>query len=209
MGLLQPTANRMHVLKIFHEEPAALGASFDGGDSPEAFLSALADAPRYFRLYLAGSVEPSEGHAAATGLSTLPEGAWKPALAKALGFALKPPPALARLVPGGWHVLPGSSGFDLTLPSVLSSDNAPQRLAALRALLDAGCTVLHAEPAPDGFDLHVFAPRPLLDRFLAALPPARDGLRRFAAPYRSLRSEAKFYFERWGALPPPPGLVEV
>ena len=104
---------------------------------------------------------------------------------------------------------PGAQAFDLGLPAALSSAHAPAHRAALRALLDAACTVLHAEPAPDGFDLHVFAPRPLLDRFLAALPPARDGLRRFAAPYRSLRSEAKFYFERWGELPPPAGLLEV
>lgn len=199
----------MHVLKIFHEEPAALGATFGGGDTPEAFLGALADAPRYHRLYLTGSVAPDEGHADATGLSALPDGMWKPALAKALGFALQPPAVLQRLVPDVWHVLPGRQPFDVALTGALSSDDAPTRLAALRALLDAGCTVLHAEPAPDGYDLHVFAPRPLLDRFLAALPPARDGLRRFAAPYRSLRSEAKFYFERWGQLPPPPGLVEV
>ncbi|MCA0267806.1 MAG: hypothetical protein LCH53_01075 [Bacteroidetes bacterium] len=199
----------MYVLKIFHEEPAALGASFDGGESAEAFLSALGAAPRYVRLYLTGSVAPNEGHADATGLSALPEEAWKPALAKTLGLEHQTPSALDRLAPGAWHVLPESDRFDRSLTGALSSDDAPTRLAALRALLDAGCTVLHAEPAPDGFDLHVFAPHPLLDRFVAALPPARGDLRRFAAPYRSLRSEAKFYFERWGALPPPSGLVEV
>jgi len=196
------------VLKVFHEEPAALGTPAGSGpagraDSAEAFLASLADAPRYFRLYLAGSVAPREGHAEATGLSALPASMWAPALAAALGVPLA---SVAGLVPGAWRV-PGSNGSpDL---SELGSDDTPAHLAALRRMLDNGDAVLHAVPAPDGFDLHAFAPRPLLDRFVAALPPREPGQRRFAAPFRALRSEAKFYFERWGTLPPPAGLVEV
>ena len=199
-----PCASPQYVLKVFHEEPAALGATGNGGDSAEAFLMALAAAPRYHRLYLAGSVEPREGHAEATGLSTLPAAMWRPALAAALE---RSPEALADLIPGAWRVMRGngSSGG----PEELGSHDSPTRLAALRALLDAGCAVLHAEPAPDGFDLSVFSPHPLRDRFLAALPLREAGQRRFAAPFRALRSEAKFYFERWGDRTPPPGLVEI
>lgn len=209
----------MQVLKVFYEEPAALGsAGLAGGPGAEpgaggvddgaAFLDALRARPASGRVYLAGT----DLGANRAGLTALPPAAWATPLGVVLGpsvwafdgvhvrrAALTDP--LARVEVFAWGPAPPD-------PLGLSAALVPERplaLAAVAALLAGGHAVAFPVPAADGHDLDVFAPFPLHGRLVAALRAAPvAGVRRFVAPLARMRSESKFHFERWalpGALP--------
>ncbi|WP_397546190.1 hypothetical protein ABUL39_09030 [Rhodothermus marinus] len=191
------------ILKVFYEEPAAL--------EPDAFVwPAPPDAPRYYRLYLAGT----DLDTLRIGLTTLHPDAFLPALlsllqrwphrwqvtlsgsvrplaAEALSSVLEAPAETAALVGAVLEPLPVD-------PAPLATADDQGRLPVLRRLLDAGCLVALREPAHHGYDWHLFAPEPLLERLKAALQahPVPD-VRRFLVPYQKARSEERFYFEQW------------
>ena len=222
----------MFVLKVFYEEPAALGhaPASPAADAPgiPAALAALLAPPggAHHRLYLAGT-DLARPDAPRTGLTTLPFAAWRDPLAAVLDARPGAPhpldwfapdgarlPPLADTADWGAHVaLVGFDGAPGDLGRLLEDAARPalaDALAAVRALLVRGATVLRPEPAPDGHDLSVFSPVPLRDRLVDALRAApAPGVRRFVAPYQKMRSEPRFYFERWGLDPLLPFVEEI
>lgn len=203
----------MIVVKYFHEEPAALeqlaadaGPDARAGAEPrtlEAFLSA----PSHFRGYLAATDLETGATGATAGssaeawvdavIAALGRGGWWTGLPDATWQPADPARVLAASAPGTTVVTgPGAPAPDLEV--VEAAGGLRRSLPALRALLDAGMTVLVAEPAPDGADWSVFDARPLADRLRSAFAarPA-EGVRRFVIPFREARGEHRFYFERY------------
>ncbi len=230
----------MNALKVFYDEPAATGRPVAlpplGGDiDGDALLAALRAAPIESRLYISGTHTAADG-TALSALSALPSGAWLAPLlavletradgtpdarrwassadpAQAPDLAATPLAlwtrhlALARIADGD----AASADALARLQRRPASGSATLDRPSLHALLDRGVTLLVPEPVADGFDLSVYAPAPLRDRLadaLAAYPSG--GVRRFLAPYRTTRSEARFHFDRWDAgMPLPAGIVEI
>ena len=198
----------MRVVKYFYEEPASLEAlaplearsARDPGAaiSMEDFLAA----PRYYRGYLAGSVL-IDG-AWQTGVTALLDPCdWLESLCSVLGAKTvrrvrnrkeRSTPLRRALVSAqpGDLVLVGNAGAapDLEGPT-------RQTLTGLTPLLDAGATVLLAEPAPDGADWTVLSPVPLADSLRQAFAQVQSAAQRFVIPHLRARGEHKFYFERY------------
>ena len=230
----------MDVLKVFHEEPAATGRLVAlpplGGDiDGDALLAALRAAPIESRLYLSGTHTRDDG-SALSALSALPPGAWLAPLlavldtrpdgtpdarrwASAADPAATPDLAATPLALWARHlaaarIADGDAASADALARVQrrpSSGSATLDRPSLHALLDGGATILVPEPVADGFDLSVYAPAPLRGRLADALAAhPSGGVRRFLAPYRTTRSEARFHFDRWEAgMPLPAGIVEL
>lgn len=227
------------ILKVFWEEPAALGrrTGFPADtDDAAALLDALARAPSDSRLYLSAT-HADAGGTAASALSALDHGDWIDALSRTLVDAVDARPTPTGAARRRWMVAHDGLAPDLCATPLprwpralarIAPDDAAARDAldalvgdgpetgsaalsreALHALLDAGAAVLVPEPVADGLDLSVYAPVPLRDRLRAALAAAPvRGLRRFLAPYRTTRSEARFHFDRWEAGMPLPAGIE-
>ena len=217
----------MDVVKVFVEDPAALGGGSalraplrPTDDSAEAFLAALrAPASPFARAYLAGT-RLGDGSRPVVGLTAVDALAWADALlawagdrawtrltagGRATGvLAREAREALAR--PGGTLALalgPGPIPADILATIVLG--DAALSADALRTLLlaDATVAVLRPEPAHDGHDWSVVARSPD-----ASGRGLRDAL---AAAFRAcpapagvrrillprVRGESKFYFEQW------------
>ncbi len=226
------------VLKVFWEEPAALGrpdAFPAAGADADGFFEALGPVPTDSRLYVSGT-HTDPGGVVRSALSALDHGAWIDALLAVLedraaeqgperrrwatadgtlapDLHATPLPrwsrALARLTDtdvGGAEALRG-----LLDPTGRATGSAALDRPRLHALLDGGAPVLLVEPVSDGLDLSVYAPVPLRDRLRAAFAARRvPGVRRFLAPHRTTRSEARFHFDRWTPdLPLPSGIEEV
>lgn len=191
------------ILKVFYEEPAAL--------EPDAFVwPAPPDAPRYYRLYLAGTdldtlrigltaLRPEAFLPALHALlqrwphrwRVTAQGSVQPLLGEALPSVLEAPAETVALVGGPSETLPVD-------PAPLATADDQGRLPVLRRLLDAGCLVALREPAHHGYDWHLFAPEPLLERLEASLRAHHvSGVRRFLVPYQKARTEERFYFEQW------------
>jgi len=191
------------ILKVFYEEPAAL--------EPDAFVwPAPPDASRYYRLYLAGTdldtlrigLTALRSDAFLPALLSLlqrwphrwqvtPSGSVRPLAAETLSTVLEAPAETAALVGVTSELLPVD-------PAPLATADDQGRLPLLRRLLDAGCLVAIREPAHHGYDWHLFAPEPLLERLEAALRAHPvPGVRRFLVPYQKARTEERFYFEQW------------
>ncbi len=226
--------------KAFTDEPAALGRplAWPGsgeGDADDVLRAALAAPPTDSRLYLSGTHLRADG-SAISALSAIPQAPWLAPLLAVLDTREDgTPDGRAWLWPGEggarapdlldtplalWTRDLAYARLDPRRPFVdwlgrlqrrPASGSATLDRPSLHALLDLGAAVLVPVPVADGFDLSVYAPLPLRDRFAAALAahPA-PGLRRFLAPYRTTRSEARFHFDRWTPdMPLPPGVVEV
>jgi len=191
------------ILKVFYEEPAALES--------DAFVwPAPPDTPRYYRLYLAGTdldtlrigLTALRSDAFLPALLSLlqrwphrwqvtPSGSVRPLAAEALSSVLEAPAETVALVGVALETLPVD-------PAPLATADDQGRLPLLRRLLDAGCLVAIREPAHHGYDWHLFAPEPLLERLEAALRAHPvPGVRRFLVPYQKARTEERFYFEQW------------
>lgn len=221
----------MRILKLFTEEPVALEILSDESDPDarrrEADRLALAslsdpDIPHAYRAYLAGT-DLTADRTGATALDeprafALPlaelfaEATWSALLTDGTGETVELddlPELLMR--PEAVAVLVAAPGPLTTAAMTPLAD--PDRRAAFAALaqtLEMAALVAFPEPAHDGFDWSLYAPEPLRDRLAAAFAhfPTR-GLRRFAAPFQRVRSEQKFYFERWTLDDPPHGVVEL
>jgi hypothetical protein len=205
------------ILKYFHEEPVhleALSAETDPDArrraAPALPLDALLRPTDYFRGYLAGSRIADDGDRVGLTAIAHPEAFIAPLLDAFAGLrwtaarrdaeigdvenpaaALRDPSALAVLVGAG-------SAVDAEDLRAVAEAERRYAIPALRRLLADARVVAFPEPAHDGWDWSLFAPRPLKDRLVAAFrrhPVA--GVRRFVLPYRQARSEHKFYFERW------------
>lgn len=214
----------MDLVKVFVEEPAALGggsplpsAPPPADDSFESFLAAMrAPASPYGRAYLAGT--RLGGERPVVGLTATDPRAWAEPLMTWAGdrtwtrlavggrgtgilpaearVALADPAQTLALAVG-----PGPIPDDILATVVLGEDYAAD---ALRTLLGADGTVamFRPEPAHDGHDWTLVARSPLRETLVAAFRacPAPVGARRLVVP--RVRGEAKFYFEQWSeALP--------
>lgn len=225
----------MDVVKVFVEDPAALGGGPaprpDGGrpdgESVEAFLAGLqAPASPFARAYLAGT-HLVEGDRPRVGLTAVEASeAWtRPLLAWAAGrtwtqltrggraTGILDREALDALRdPAGTLALALAGGpvpADILATVVLG--DATDAADALRTLLlaDAAVAVLLPEPAHDGHDWSLVARSPLRDALAGAFRahPAGAGVRRFVVP--RVRGEARFYFEQWALDALPAGAEEV
>ncbi len=202
----------MIVVKYFHEEPAGLEPLAEDTD-PEARLAsepttleAFLARPPYYRGYLAATELPSLKTGATTPgaprawveplIDTVGKGDWCVAGDDGSWLAVDPVEALSRGEPG--HLLVIAGGAPPFASPDAGSGDVRRSLSGIRSLLDAGATVLRAEPAPDGVDWAIFCPHPLADRLRRTFAehPA-DGTRRFVIPLREARGEHRFYFERY------------
>jgi hypothetical protein len=200
----------MRVVKYFYEEPASLellvsdGSAIYREPAQAMSLEAFLGAPKYYRGYLAAS-DLEEGLTGATALKDA--SAWLDAVREMLAsetvyrsrpdahaftevalreaLATGHPSDLLAVGPGGAPQLTRIEG-DLR-----------QRLSALRPLMDAGFTLLIAEPATDAVDWSFFSARPMADRLRTAFRSAGPGAARFVIPHLKARAEHKFYFERY------------
>ena len=227
----------MDVVKVFLEDPAALGGGSPPGagnghapppgGSAEAFLAALrAPATPFARAYLAGTRLGPAGEPLRVGLTALAPGAFvEPLMAWADGRTV------TRLTAGGRaaavldrearDALAGPAGTlllalaDGPVPAdilaTVALGDAALSADALRTLLlaDAAVAVLRPEPAHDGFDWALTARSPLRQSLADAFRacPAAPGVRRFVLP--RVRSEARFYVEQWALDALPAGTEEV
>ena len=221
----------MDVVKVFVEDPAALGggsrlplAPGPADDSLEAFLDAVrAPASAFARAYLAGT--RLGGGRPHVGLTALDPSAWVDALmawadgrtwtqltrgGRATGIL--PKEARAALSdPMGTLALGLADGpipADILATVVLG--DAAEAAHATETLLraDAAVALFLPEPAHDGHDWSLVARSGLREALAEAFRahPAPAGVRRFVLP--RVRGEARFYFEQW-ADAPPAGAVEV
>jgi hypothetical protein len=181
----------------------------------DAAHAGLPGLPPAYRLYLAGT-RLSEGPgperpASRVGVTALESpDAFAPALASLFDgrswygvrsgeiARLAGPPTRLRQPEGVEMLLVGDGTPDAEAVARVATSERRYAVPQLHQLLAAGFTVLFPEPAHDGNDWSVFAPRPIKDRLVEAFAshPA-PGVRRFAAPYVSARGEHKFYFEQW------------
>lgn len=227
----------MDVVKVFVEDPAALGGGAPpqagNGDtpappgSPEAFLAALrAPASPFARAYLAGTRLGAAGEPLRVGLTALgvPE-AWADPLLTWAGER-----TWTRLTAGGraTEVLVREARAALAAPAgtlalalawgpvpadILATvvlGDAALSADALRTLLraDEAVAFLLPEPAHDGHDWSVVARSPLREDLVAAFRAhPAPGVRRFVLP--RVRSESRFYVEQWALDALPAGTEEV
>jgi hypothetical protein len=225
----------MDVVKVFVEEPAALGGGASpvpAGDGPadgsiEAFLASVrAPASPFARAYLAGT-HLADGERPRVGLTAVGASeVWTdPLLAWAAGrtwtqltrggraAGVLDREALDALrVPASTLALALADGpvpADILATVVLG--DATDAADALRTLLnaDVAVAVLLPEPAHDGHDWSLVARSPLRGPLIEAFRshPAGPGVRRFVVP--RVRGEARFYFEQWALDALPAGAEEV
>lgn len=213
----------MQIVKLFAEEPFLLETRADAAERSGSALEDLVRPSPYTRAYLAGT----DLAAGRTGLTALTDPTvWREPLVEALrpvfaldtiagrldveeiGALLGAPRARGAMAWG--RAVPADP--EAALGDLRAVAEAERRHAApaLRRLLDTGLAVLVPEPAHDGFDWSLFAAVPLRAPIVAAwrrhpLP----GVRRFVADYRRVRSEHRFYFERWALETLPDGVEEV
>lgn len=210
----------MDVIKVFWEEPFALETlSADAEpdarrrDAPLGALDDLLRPAAWARAYLAGTDLARNR----TGLTALahPEAFTAPLLAAFGGpwsdaeGALAPETARQRLAAPEPGTVLAAGPVDPALLAPLAGADRRAAVPDLRAALAAAEAVLLPEPAPEGWDWHVFAHAPLRERMRAAFaahPVA--GARVLAAPYARFRSEHRFYFERWALEPLHDGVAE-
>lgn len=190
----------MQVVKYFFEEPASLevlapdlepdGRAPSAPRSLEDFLGAR----RYYRGYLTASDLQSQRF----GATAVPD-PWLAAAGKVLPVGVVRSPRLGDLdaeralrqgITGDWLA---AGPPDVPLPSL----QGPVRevLGSLRPLLDAGLTVVLAEPAHDGVDWAFFSAEPMADRFREALRGSDAAC--YLIPHAKARGEHKFWFERY------------
>ena len=202
----------MTVVKYFHEEPAGLEvlAADTAAEAREAAepltLEAFLARPSVNRGYLAATVLPGiKTGATAPGaadawvepvIGALAKAGWWADSGSGSWTAADPAAALRTSAPG--RILVTANG----MPSIAAPDRpeagARRRLAGILALMDSGCTVFLAEPAPDGADWAVYSREPLADRLRGALAERTDrSARCFVIPLREARGEHRFYFERY------------
>ncbi len=228
----------MDVVKVFVEDPAALGGGSPlgagNGDTPapadasaEAFLERLREPSSPFaRAYLAGTVL-SGSAPERVGLTAIgaPAAFSDPLMAWAAGRTWTRLTAGGRATgildreardaledPAGTHLLalgPGPIPADILATIVLG--DADQSAHALRTLLlaDIGAAVFTPMPAHDGHDWALMARSPLRDSLA-------DAFRACPAPdgvrrfvLPRVRSESRFYVEQWALDALPTGTVEV
>ncbi|MFT5141907.1 MAG: hypothetical protein ACI80V_001973 [Rhodothermales bacterium] len=200
----------MRVVKYFHEEPASLEL-LASGESPasrepaEAMsLEAFLRAPKYYRGYLAAS-DLKEGLTGATALND--PSVWLNAVLEMLATETayrSRPGADAFSTVGLAEALSMGQTSDLL---AVGPGPAPelnriegdlrQRLSAVRPLMDAGFTILIAEPATDAVDWSFFSAQPMAGRLRTAFQSAGSDAARFVIPHLKARAEHKFYFERY------------
>jgi len=210
----------MDIVKVFIEEPVGLEALVRDDDpdahrrdaelgSLEALLAGSAFESDYARAYLAGTHLGDPIRIGITALSEA-EAFIQPLLAWAgdrlwtylstdghTTGALPAEAAIHLRQPDGTAALAIGPVDGIALTTVASG---PRRdaIPALRALLDAGATVLLPESAHDGYDWSVFARCPLRESLVSSFAAHPAGnTRRFFVPYQKARGEHTFYFEQW------------
>lgn len=228
----------MDIVKVFVEDPAALGGgapplASNGhthalpGGSAEAFLAALrAPASPFARAYLAGTRLGDAGEPLRVGLTALgAPAAWAdPLLTWAAGRTwtrlttggratgvLEREARAALAAPAGTLALALAGGpvpADILATVVLG--DAALSADALRTLLlaDEAVAVLLPEPAHDGHDWSVVARSPLRAGLVAAFGAHPAPGVRRYVLPR-VRSEARFYVEQWSLDALPAGTEEV
>ena len=228
----------MDVVKVFLEDPAALGggspagagnghAPPPSGDSAEAFLAALrAPAAPFARAYLAGTRLGPAGEPLRVGLTALAPDAfveplmawagtrtWTRLTAGGRATAILGREARAALAaPAGTLLLALADGpIPADILATVALGDAALSADALRTLLlaDAAVAVLRSEPAHDGFDWALTARSPLQASLADAFLACP------AAPgvrrfvLPRVRSEARVYVEQWALDALPAGTEEV
>lgn len=217
----------MDIVKVFIEEPVGLESLVRDDDpdahrqnvalgSLDALLNGTTFESDYARAYLAGTHLGPPLRIGLTALSDA-EAFVQPLLAWASGRPwtrlsragdttgllpaeaashLRQPEDTAALAVGPVDGL--EPKVDVSLLATAASGPRRDAVPALRALLDAGASVLLPEAAHDGYDWSLFARRPLRDALIRAFAvhPAGDA-RRFVVPYQKARGEHRFYFEQW------------
>lgn len=229
----------MDVVKVFVEDPAALGGGSPlgagNGDTPEpldasaeAFLDRLrAPASPFARAYLAGTVLTPPDPPSRVGLTAIaaPAAFSDPLMAWAAGRTWTRLTAGGRATgildrearvaledPAGTLLLalgPGTIPADIL--ATIDLGDAALSAHALRTLLlaDAGAAVFTPMPAHDGHDWALMARSPLRDSLV-------DAFRACPAPdgvrrfvLPRVRSESRFYVEQWALDALPAGTEEV
>jgi hypothetical protein len=225
----------MDVVKVFVEDPAALG----GGDAPSggggpalsdddalgAFLSGLQHpASPYARAYLAGTrlvdggrprigLTAIEGWASWTGplVAWAAGRTWTQLARSGRATAVAEHEARDALrEPAGTLALALAAGpVPADILATVALGDAADSADALRTLLRSDVAVLLPEPAHDGHDWSLTARSPLRGPLVAAFRahPAGPDVRRFVVP--RVRGEARFYFEQWALDALPAGAEEV
>ncbi len=224
----------MEILKIIFEHDMTL-EHLSGHDDPrnrmadreQTLASFLAPQKTYNRYYFTGSNLDENRF----GLS--PMHAW-PVVRKMIGGILNDAAAESSGAGGDWHRPDGthhnsfSEGLEGLRPYdvLISGDTSDQdirsklilddrtgireRFEPLTALLDRGHSVIIAEKAHHGYDLHLFCRdnlyEPLFQGCKDILSPE---LRCFTINGKRVNSERHFYFETWSLDRPPHGFQEV